>query len=146
MIKPLIHRNAIASLDWIGRSAPVPLHTVGKFKSKTREVYICSMVHARTHAPRQRGFFGRCISGSDDCVFTRNQKWAEKCKTREIRSDVSMCYHQRGHREFPSLLHGFEPKYLTQWPNEHSDSAEHHGLSSHHSGRRRLLGGRWSTG
>ena len=25
MIRPLIHRNAIASLDWIGKSAPVPL-------------------------------------------------------------------------------------------------------------------------
>ena len=26
LIRPLIHRNAIASLDWIGKSAPVPLH------------------------------------------------------------------------------------------------------------------------
>jgi len=25
LIRPLIHRNAIASLDWIGKSAPVPL-------------------------------------------------------------------------------------------------------------------------
>ena len=27
LIRPLIHRNAIASLDWIGKSAPVPLLT-----------------------------------------------------------------------------------------------------------------------
>ena len=26
LIRPLIHRNAIASLDWIGISAPAPLH------------------------------------------------------------------------------------------------------------------------
>ena len=28
LIRPLIHRNAIASLDWIGKSAPVPLHYI----------------------------------------------------------------------------------------------------------------------
>ena len=28
LIRPLIHRNAIASLDWIGKSAPVPLHWI----------------------------------------------------------------------------------------------------------------------
>ena len=36
MVRPLIRRNAIASLDWIGKSAPVPLlHKENNCEAKT---------------------------------------------------------------------------------------------------------------
>ena len=92
------------------------------------------MVHTHTR-PAAARLFRKMHLGVGRLCFHKKSKCAEKCKTSEIRSDVSMCCHQQGHREFPDSLHGFEPKYLTQWPNEHSDSTEHHGLSSHHSNR-----------
>ena len=44
LIKPLIHRNAIASLDWIGKSAPVPL------QSGPPETEFDTHTHTPTHA------------------------------------------------------------------------------------------------
>ena len=81
--------------------------------ARNREKFTCvQMVH--THAPQQRGFFGRCISESGDCVcFHKKSKGTEKCKNGEIGSDVIMCSHQQDHQEFPDSLDGFEPKYLT---------------------------------
>ena len=53
LIRPLIHRNAIASLDWIGKSAPVPPANINRFpvkvtRQESRKFYICSDVtHTR---------------------------------------------------------------------------------------------------
>ena len=56
LIRPLIHRNAIASLDWIGKSAPVPLHYLRREKKeekrKRRKFYIYPDV---THTPGRAG-------------------------------------------------------------------------------------------
>ena len=58
LIRPLIHRNAIASLDWIGKSAPVPLHYLRREKKeekrKRRKFYIYPDV-THTHTRQSRG-------------------------------------------------------------------------------------------
>ena len=48
LIRPLIHRNAIASLDWIGKSAPVPLLS----KKLGRSFTSVQMFHTHTHLLR----------------------------------------------------------------------------------------------
>jgi len=63
LIRPLIHRNAIASLDWIGKSAPVPLlffemmQTNPKIKPKKAERGFTSVQIVHTHALLAQGFF-----------------------------------------------------------------------------------------
>ena len=60
LIRPLVHRNAIALLDWIGKSAPVPL----LYRS---EVHVELLeTEGATHTERERElrrtravFFGR---------------------------------------------------------------------------------------
>ena len=52
LIRPLIHRNAITSLDWIGKSAPVPLLKKKKKKQKKqskRNLVTPKVTH--THTP-----------------------------------------------------------------------------------------------
>lgn len=44
------------------------------------------MVHP--HAPQQQGFFGRCISESDVCVFTENQNMPRNAKDSEVRLEA----------------------------------------------------------
>ena len=52
LIRPLIHRNAIASLDWIGKSAPVPLRYLERERTEGRKrekFYIClDVTHTHT--------------------------------------------------------------------------------------------------
>ena len=49
--------------------------------------------------------------------FHKKSKCTEKRKTREIRSDAFMCWHQQDHWDFPDLLHGFEQKndIMAKW-------------------------------
>ena len=54
LIRPLIHRNAIASLDWIGKSAPVPLRYLERERTEGRKrekFYIC-LDDTHTHPAR----------------------------------------------------------------------------------------------
>ena len=65
LIRPLIHRNAIASLDWIGKIGSSPPANVKRFPAnvnrfESKKFYICSDVtHTHTH-PACSGvwFFG----------------------------------------------------------------------------------------
>ncbi len=67
LIRPLIHRNAIASLDWIGKSAPVPLHYLKKGEEgrKKKEVLHLSRcyTHTEPHVPllQRFNYFGRSL-------------------------------------------------------------------------------------
>ena len=54
LIRSGIHRNAVASLDWIGKSAPVPLLLkVLRPCSRTVHTHTHTHTHARTHARTQ---------------------------------------------------------------------------------------------
>ena len=97
----------------------LPLQIVVKIhkrKETKRSFTSVQMVHA--HARSSEAFSEDASRGLTTYGFHKKSKCAEKCRTREIRSDISMCCHQQDHREFPDSQHGFEPKYLTQWPNE----------------------------
>ena len=91
------------------------------------------MVH--THTPRSSGAFLEDASWSRMTVFSQEIQFEPRsAKHRTIMSDAFMCCHQQDHREFPGSLRGFEPKYLTKWPIEHSNWTKRHGPRSHHSG------------
>ena len=49
LIRPLIHRNAIASLDWIGKSAPVPLHYLKKGEEGRKKKEVLHLSRCYTH-------------------------------------------------------------------------------------------------
>ena len=64
LIRPLIHRNAIASLGWIGKSAPVPLHYLKKGEEgrKKKEVLHLSRCYTHTHYTRIHYATLRCTT------------------------------------------------------------------------------------
>ena len=55
LIRPLIHRNAIASLDWIGKSAPVPLHYLKKGEEGRKKKEVLHLSRCYTHTPGRAG-------------------------------------------------------------------------------------------
>ena len=93
------------------------------------------MVHTHTHAPQQRGSFGRCISESNVCDFTENNNnnVPEMQKTSEIRLDVFMYCHPQDPLGFPESLRGFEPKCSKEWPGERTSWKGCSGLGFRHS-------------
>ena len=76
-------------------------------KRQSRTFTSVQMVH--THAPQQRGFFGRCTSVSEACVFTKNQNIPRSARAAE--PDEYMCCRQRDRPGSLGLQRGFEPKY-----------------------------------
>ena len=126
--------NCLASVDWIGKSAPAPLRSIMK-KPKRKPREVLHLFRWFTHTPRSSGAFLEDASWSRMTVFSQEIQFEPRsAKHRAIRSDAFMCCHQQDHREFPGSLRGFEPKYLTKWPIEHSNWTKRHGPRSHHSG------------
>ena len=87
LIRPLIHRNAIASLDWIGKSAPVPLlpclkqNNPGQIQKNPCDYKGHTQgAHTHTHAS-PRG--GEENYGQDGCVNVRAAKTKERRHEKE---------------------------------------------------------------
>ena len=92
LIRPLIHRNAIASLDWIGKSAPVPLRYLERERTEGRKrekFYICLDV-THTHFLRepaqskctwtfQKSCFIRKFTGTNAALQKRDPHFVRAC-------------------------------------------------------------------
>ena len=71
LIRPLIHRNAIASLDWIGKSAPVPLRYLERERTEGRKREVLHLFRWYTHTR----FFTQTLWHTD--AFTHKHFYTE---------------------------------------------------------------------